>query len=139
MMKKKILPLIALGLSLASMVVVAQEAKHEFSGQVALISASKKVVKSVAAGTTVPYYTIEVDNNSGSTIYATAYDGYGGQKTFTVDPYYAAMIHNDYNPPMGYEISITSNRSGLIFDGFVRSLACIDVHERGVYVDDYCL
>lgn len=141
-MRNKIFPLIALGLSLASMVAVAEEAKKEFFGHVALIGAASSSKKAVSLGY-VPNYSIRVNNNSAYRIDATAY-GYGGQKTFTMDPHYAATIQNNRNPPEGYEIRIVSDSGMVIFDGFVRSLACVDVYSEGgpyysYHVNDYCL
>ena len=90
----------------------------------------------------IPAYSIRVNNNSAYLVYATAYDGYGGQATFEVDPHYAATIQNNYNPPMGYDIHVTTPYGGVIFQGYVRSLACIDIYATGTMnyrVTDYCL
>ena len=140
-MRNRILPFIALGLSLASMVAIAQEAKKEFFGHVTLISAAGTSAKAVSLGY-VPNYSIRVNNNSTYPIYATAYNGYGGQKTFFMDPHYAATIQNNDNPPEGYEIRIASGHGEVIFDGYVRSLACVDIYSGpgpNYYVNNYCL
>jgi len=93
-------------------------------------------------GDYVPAYSIRVNNDSAYLIYATAYDGYGGQMTFEIDPHYAATIQNNYNPPMGYDIHVTTAYGGVIFEGYVRSLACLDIYATSTMnyrVMNYCL
>jgi hypothetical protein len=90
----------------------------------------------------IPAYSIRVNNNSAYLVYATAYDGYGGQMTFEIDPHYAATIQNNYNPPMGYDIHVTTAYGGVIFEGYVRSLACVDIYATNAMnyrVTNYCL
>lgn len=142
-MRAKILASLAAGLSLTSMVAIAETSRSEFSGKVTPVGAAQPSAKSLKSTGQVPAYSIRVNNNSAFLIYATAYDGYGGQKTFAIDPHYAATIQNNINPAYGYQIRVVSDLGSLIFDGRVNSLSCVDVYEdaRGpLYrVTNYCL
>lgn len=127
-MRTKLLSTMVFGLSLVSMVAVAQEAKSQFVGKVAPVGAAVTAPKSLTAGT-VPDYSIRVNNNSPFLIYATAFDGYGGQTTFAIDPHYAATIQNYVYRSIGYRIRVASDVGLVVFDGNVASLACVDVYE----------
>ncbi len=142
-MRAKILASVAVALSLTSMIAIAETTHSEFIGQVTPVGAAPSSTKSLKSAGMVPAYSIRVNNNSAFLIYATAYDGYGGQKTFAIDPHYAATIQNNVNPAYGYQIRVVSDIGSLIFDGRVNSLSCVDVYEdaRGpLYrVTNYCL
>lgn len=127
-MKTKLLSAVVLGLSLASMVAVAQDAKSQFVGKLAPVGAAVTATKSLNMKS-VPDYSIRVNNNSAFLIYATAYDGYGGQTTFAIDPHYAATIQNYVYRSNGYRIRVLSDVGLLIYDGNVSSLTCVDVFE----------
>ncbi len=142
-MRSKLLGSIVLGLSLFSTIAVAQDLKRDFMGVVAPIGAGTASAHAAKMTDIIPDYSIRVNNNSAFRIYATAFDGYGGQKTFAIDPHFAATIQHVIRRPSGYEIRILSDVGTLIFDANVSSLACVDVYE-GVLapyarVTNYCL
>lgn len=138
-MRNKFLLTMAFGLSIASMVAVAEDAKKgNFTAQLEAISSSGTASHTLKNSTGyIPAYSIRVNNNSASFVTATAY-GNGGSKTFGINPHFSATIQNEIYSSVGYRIRIDTPYG--VYDGFVRSLACIDVYagERP-YVTDNCL
>jgi len=114
-----------LGLGAVSTISLAATKSHEFYGYTVPLKSSKTILRSNAGN--VPAYAVRVNNDSTFHINATAY-GNGGSKNYPIDPYYAAVIENNFSPPGGYRIVINTDRGQTIYDGYLQNLSCIDIY-----------
>lgn len=128
-----------LGLAAVSTVSLAATKSHEFYGYTVPVKSDKTVMRSNSGS--VPAYAVRVNNDSTFHIKATAY-GNGGSKSYPINPYYAAVIENNFNPVGGYRVVVSTNSGETIYDGHLQNLSCIDIYsgsEQNYKITTNCL